>query len=201
MNLVLPDKVAAVVGLDPAYSGPLGLAVLTKPGKELPVVHANGTFAAMELGIQRWLGDVLSAVCRPGERVVLVAEQDAFGGCGVARKLGIGIGIVHGLLLDLNALEPSYGERGRIDVQSSTWRSVLPRGARHPKGSAKERRAALKAAAVAYVLERFGLNLPSDAAEAVCIATWWSEQHPTWGTHVRPIPPTPTGLKKLDLAP
>lgn len=194
----LPNRpIAAVVGLDPAYSGNAGLAILVRPqlpsGAGLATLHAYRSCKLLDVATQRWLGDTIAEVCRPGECVAFVCESDAFGGHAVARKLGIGIGIVQGLLLDLNATDPD----GRVDVATSTWRTVvkLPRGrGRIVKG---EGRALAKARAVAFAEYRFGLTgMPVDAAEAACIAEWWSINNPTWGTHVRPRVSTPTGLKR-----
>lgn len=141
------------------------------------------------VGIYRWLGDTLASVCRPGERVVLVTEADAFGSLTVARQLGIAVGVVEGLLLDLNALDPDT----RVDVRTATWRQVLGKLKPH-KGAG---RAAQKAAAVAWVKATHGVEMPHDAAEAVCIAEWWARAHAeSWGRHVRPTPVTPTGMRK-----
>lgn len=181
--------VAAIVGLDPAYSGPTGLSVLVRTKDGGVKLHAHGSFPALELGIQRWLPDVVAQVCRPGERVVLVSECDAFGGHAVARKLGIGIGVVQGLLTDLNAIDPD----SRVDVSQGTWRKLMP-GFKHGMG-----RAAAKACAIKWVESTYKVTMPADEAEAVVIASWYSKKNPKWGLHTRPIPPTPTGLKKLVL--
>jgi hypothetical protein len=185
--------VAAIVALDGAYSGNAGIAVLTRPEPGGSFVHAYRDAPLLNVATQRWLGDQVNAVCRPGERVVLVAEQDAFGGMGVARKLGIGIGSVEGLLIDLNAME----EDTRVDVTTTTWRTVveLRDGTRIAKGGGRPR---AKALAIAYVNERFGLALQGNnvnAAEAICIGCWYDREHPEWGTHVRPVPATPTGMR------
>jgi hypothetical protein len=137
-----------------------------------------------DVGVYRWLGDQVSEVCLPGERVVLVSERDSFGSLSVARQLGIAIGVVEGLLLDLNALDPD----SRVDVPTSTWRAML--GAHKPSFTADmpkaARRGALKQAAISHVLARFGARLPHNAAEAVCIAEWYDNAHPGWGAHERP---------------
>lgn len=190
--------IAAVVALDAAYSGRAGVAILTRSEPGGPFVHAYRDAPLLNVATQRWLGDQVNAVCRPGERVVLVAEQDAFGGMGVARKLGIGIGSVEGLLIDLNAME----EGTRVDVTTTTWRTIieLADGTRVVKGQGRTR---AKGLAIAYANERFGLSLEGDnmnAAEAICIGCWYDREYPEWGRHVRPIPATPTGMRPRTFA-
>jgi hypothetical protein len=175
-----------VFGFDPAYTGPCGIAILTRPTPDVvPIVHAHRSCQITDVATTRWLGDKVSEVCRPGERIVFVTEDTAFGGHAVARMLGIAVGIVEGLLVDLNALDPD----SRVDVATRTWRAALP-GVGNGGG-----RTAAKQRAVRWVESAYGITMPVDAAEAACIATWWSEDHPEWGTHERPIPVTPTGLR------
>lgn len=196
--------IAAVVGLDAAYSGPAGLSVLARKPDGAVFLAGWRTGSLREVGTYRWLGDVLGgseAVCRPGERVVLVAESDAFGGMAVARKLGRGVGAIEGLLLDLNATDPD----STVDVTTTTWRTAirLADGRGCPKGIG---RVVAKQRAIEFVEERYGVaGMPVDAAEATCIATWWSDRdiaqaaergRTAWGLHSRPVPCTPTGLRR-----
>lgn len=140
----------------------------------------------MSVESQRWLGDRVSEVCRPGERVVFVAENTAFGGHAVARKLGIGVGVVEGLLLDLNAIDPD----SRVDVATNAWRAATS-----GNGGGRDR---AKRRCVAWARAMYGLaeDPAVDAAEAIGIATWWSNANPGWGSHVRPIPALPRGIKR-----
>lgn len=149
--------IVGVVGMDAAgETGTCGLCVvrLDGVGREWmagPPVDAR-TF--------RWLGERVARLCAPGTRVVMVAEKDAFGPS-VGRKLGIGIGAIQGLLLDLNAIAPL----SRVDIASVTWRgpSGIPRGLG---------RAASKAAAIQVALPFTGVPVAADAAEAILIAEW-----------------------------
>lgn len=185
--------VAAIVALDPAYSGDMGIAILVRPPSTANglAIHSWRSAPPLSVATQRWVGERVSEVCRPGERIVLVTESDAFGGQAVARKLGIGVGSIEGLLLDLNAMDPD----SRVDVSQGTWRKVirLADGSRAKKGLGRE---ALKAMARAYVLERFEVSMPEHAAEAVGVGCWYDSVQGEWGKHVRPVPVTPTGMRK-----
>ncbi len=170
--------IAAVVGFDPAYTGPCGFGILTRPDPDKqPVLHSHRTCQITEVATTRWLGDQLSEICRPGERVLFVTESTAFGGHAVARMLGIAVGYVESVLTDLNAMDPD----SRVDVATRTWRAGIGIGNGGGRAAAKRR-------AIAWVEAAYGLTLPVDSAEAVCIASWWSEANPSWGTHSRPTP-------------
>ncbi len=149
--------IVGVVGMDAAgETGVCGLCVVSLDGKYRewyagPPVDAR-TF--------RWLGERVAKLCAPGERVVMVAEMDAFGPS-IGRKLGIGIGAIQGLLLDLNAIAPLT----RVDIASVTWRGSA--GIKRGMGRAEAKRAAI-AAAVPII----GFETYADAAEAIHIAEW-----------------------------
>lgn len=104
----------------------------------------------------------------------------------MARKLGIGVGVVEGLLLDLNALDSD----SRVDVATSTWRAAT-------SGNGGGREAA-KRRCVAWARKLYGLSEDPtvDAAEAMGIATWYSNEHPDWGTHERPRVALPRGVRR-----
>jgi hypothetical protein len=122
----------------------------------------------------RELGDAVVEACPPGCRLAFVAERDAFGPS-VARKLGICIGIVEGLLVDMQAV----AAESRIDVTSSQWRRVFHAEERRRVEALKTstaRRKAWKALAVAWAQQRFGLELGPDAAEALAISEWFVRQ-------------------------
>lgn len=115
----------------------------------------------------------MSELTPAGSRAVLVVESDAFGPS-VARKLGIAIGAVEGLLIDINAIVPGT----RRDVASVTWRkATLPAGTRG-EGRAAAKRAAV-GRATAMLKERYGIavDLPVDAAEALLILEWARGQY------------------------
>lgn len=140
----------------------------------------------MDVTSQCWLEARVAEVCRPGERVVLVAESTAFGGHAVARKLGIGVGVVEGCLLYINALDPD----SRMDVATNAWRAAT---SGNGGGRARAKRRCVSWARAMYGLTE---DPPVDAAEAIGIATWWSNANPTWGTHERPVPALPKGIKR-----
>lgn len=156
----LDRPIVGVVGLDPARVGPGGLAVLPhptlKPGHVLQ--HRQGLIVTE--ATSDWLGEACAALCRPGERVLLVCESDAFGPS-IARQLGMAVGAMEMLLLDLHAIEPET----RVDVSQATWRRAV--FAKLPKG-----RKVLKRAAVAEVERRYGVRMGEDEAEATLIATY-----------------------------
>jgi hypothetical protein len=91
--------VAAIIGQDPAYSGPSGLAVLVR-GPVLPAVpkprgrkaaaawtpvpeahqqgvylHAHRNAPVLTAAAMRWLGERCAEVCRPGERVLFATAS------------------------------------------------------------------------------------------------------------------------------
>lgn len=175
MKPVVPIDARPVVGaasIDPAYSGPCGLVVRRwSTGTGLLDAGSCIALPVRSPKLFRWLTEAVAKVCRPGERLAFIAEADAFGGHAVARKLGIAIGIVEGTLVDCNAVAPE----SRVDVYTSQWRSVLGR-ARLAKveqlKSRPARRKALKAAAVDWARETFGVELAPDAAEALAINVW-----------------------------
>ncbi len=154
----LERPVVAIVGLDPSYSkdGAGGLCVLPVDGR--PLHHRQSRI--IDTACARWLGDAVAGVCAPGTRCILVAESTAFGGAGVARKLGMSVGAIELLLLDLNAIEQDT----RIDVATNTWRTELRKKL---KGAE-----AWKKAARDYVRKRFGIEMKTDEAEATVIACW-----------------------------
>lgn len=155
----LDRPIVGVVALDPAYTGASGLCVMAAPkyADRLPT-PAWRQATQVDDATFRWLWTTTAALCRPGERLQFVAESDAFRG--VARMLGITIGRIEGILLATHAIEPD----ARVDVSQATWRAELDT---RPKG-----RGALKKAAVRTVRRRFGIEMPSDAAEATLIALW-----------------------------
>ena len=168
--------VVGVVAMDPAYSGNTGLVVRAKDLKA-GEVHTGRLFPfclpVRSTRLFRELGDAVVAVCPPGSRLDFVVEENAYRG--VARKLGIAIGIVEGLLVDCGAVAPE----SRIDVTTKQWRRVLGRevAARIERIKTQAgRRAAWKAAAVRWALDKFGLELEADAAEALVISQWWVDR-------------------------
>lgn len=172
-----PRPIVGGVSVDPAYSGPCGLAVRrwTTGGGHLDVTHVIA-LPVRSLKLFRWLGDAVCSIVRPGERLQFIAEADAFGGHAVARKLGIAVGIVEGTLVDLNAVPAG----DRLDVTTKVWRTILGRArlARVERlKSAKARRKALKDAAIDWAREEFGLELTADAAEALAINEWARRRH------------------------
>lgn len=178
-----------IVALDAAYSGMTGLAV----GRlDEPSSHVRW-WSGLALGTEmsEWLGPVVAELTPPGSRAVLVAEADAFGPS-VARKLGITIGAVEGLLLDLNAVVQGT----RLDVQSRTWRSGTWGAAEVKRvaglGKAKARKE-WKAKAVARALELLAPFRPDpsgnwthDAAEALVILDWAKQKVFTFGETLCP---------------
>lgn len=167
-----PRPIVGGVSVDPAYSGPCGLAVRrwSTGGGELDRVHVIA-LPVRSLKLFRWLGDAVCSITRPGERLQFIAEADAFGGHAVARKLGIAVGIVEGTLVDLNAVPPA----DRLDVTTTQWRTVLGRARLERVAklrSVKARRRALKEAAVDWAREEFGVELAPDGAEALAINEW-----------------------------
>lgn len=211
--------VAALVGLDPAYSGPAGLAVLVRgasmPATERPkqrkaraawtqtpeahqegvYLHAHRNAPVLTAAAMRWVGERCAEVCRPGERIVFASEATAFGSKSVCRKLGIGVGAVEGLLVDLNAID----EESRVDFAAKTWRSLAGIAAGGGRLKLKER-------AIRRAEELFGVvGLYDDEAEAACIA-WALHRLMTedstkrkltaWGLHERPTPSMPNGMGK-----
>jgi hypothetical protein len=148
--------------MDAAYTGRTGLAVIALE-PELPATARPAVWSGDARSVEcfRWLGSEVAKRTKAGERAQLIVESDAFGPS-VARKLGIAIGNIEGLLVDLNATPPGT----RVDVASATWRRVVL-GKSLPKG-----RKALKDAARAHVSMRWGLDLDADAAEALCILEW-----------------------------
>lgn len=146
--------IVGVVGMDAAgETGTCGLCVVSVEGRTRdwyagPPVDAR-TFD--------WLGKRVAKLCPPGTRVIMFAESDAFGN-GNGRKLGIGVGAVQGLLLDLNAIAPL----SRVDLASRTWRAHA--------GITVVGRAECKAAAVKKAYPYVGATIPADGAEAVLIA-------------------------------
>ena len=111
----------------------------------------------MSVAAFQWLGTEVAGLCPQATRVLLVAESDAFGPS-VARKLGIGIGGLQGLLLDLNAISV----RSRVDVASVTWRAAV--------GVRASGRDGLKARACKLAAPFVGGKLiPDHAAEALQI--------------------------------
>lgn len=211
--------VAAILGMDPAYSGPAGLAVLVrgpvleavpKPRSRklakdyvpVPEAHQQGVYLhahrnapVLTAAAMRWVGERCAEVCRPGERIIFASEATVFGGRTVCRKLGIGVGAVEGLLIDLNAID----EESRVDLQVKSWRSACG----IPSGLGRQR---AKQRAIKRAAELFGVEgLYDDEAEAACIA--WAthlayardacqRDTPCWGMHERPVPSMPTGLGK-----
>lgn len=172
----LDRPIVGAVVLDPAYVGPAGLAV-GRWGTS-PASWQGDIFTT---SATRWLGDAVCAVCKPGERLVLVAEASAYGGFGIARMLGIAVGVAEGCLIDLNAVEP----RTRVDVMAQTWRGGL--GIRLPRGGGgakATRRAGLKLQAVERARDIDpGITMRDvDRAEALCIWTWANLQ--PWGKAV-----------------
>jgi hypothetical protein len=170
-----PRVVVGSIAVDPAHSGPCGLSVGRWGGKGFEVVHSTA-LQVRSMRLFRWLGEAITACVRPGERLLFAAEADAFGGHAVARKLGIAVGIVEGTAVDLNAVAPE----SRIDVFTRQWRRVLGTKrlaacATHKTKAARRR--ALKAAAVDWALEKFGLELEPDAAEALAINEWLRRKH------------------------
>lgn len=171
----LDRPIVGVVGMDVAYSGKSGFCVLPhpvlKPGfalqwrEGLSITEATST----------WLGEACASLCRPGERLLFVAEADAFGGQAVARKLGMAVGAIEGLLLDLHAIEPDT----RIDAYQATWRRATLTVPATPGGKVRplpRGRATLKRAAIAEAERRYGIRMPEHAAEGTLIATWCLER-------------------------
>lgn len=166
-------KLVGVVAVDPAYSGPCGITV-RRFERDVDVAHVVA-LSVRSPKLFRWLGDVVCANCGAGEQLAFVVESDAFGGHAVARKLGIGIGIIEGTLVDMQAVEAET----RIDVATQTWRTVLgrmPKGRGLPKSPAA-RRKALKQAAIDWARETFGFELTADAAESLAISEWFRATH------------------------
>lgn len=204
--------VAAIIAQDPAYSGPSGLAVLVRgpvvpqPAKKRrgvdlpPLAHAQGVYLhahwnapVLTAAAMRWVGERCAEVCRPGERLVFAAEATVFGGRSVCRKLGIGVGAVEGLLVDLNAID----EESRVDWSVQSWRAACG----IPKGLGRKR---AKLRAIKEAKRLFGVELYDDEAEAALIG--WATHRALeddaakrgagrWGLHERPVPSLPTGLK------
>lgn len=165
--------IVAVVSMDPAgETGECGLCVWGRqdwyfvdasvgseqqrpdaaPRAHLPRLWSGNPLSAAAF---MWLGTEVAAACRQAERVLFVAESDAFGPS-VARKLGIGIGALQGLLLDLNAIPP----KSRVDVASVTWRDAC--------GVSGHGRTSLKARACELAKPYTGGKLVADhAAEAL----------------------------------
>ncbi len=172
-----PRPVVGVVAQDPAYTGLCGLVVrrfTTGTGVyDATLVHATSIHVRSPK-LFRWLGDAVAACCRPGERLAFVAEGNAYGSLSVARQLGIAIGIVEGTVVDCNAV----AAESRVDVDTRVWRTVFTAKAlaagrkAHPGNSKVNRRNALKAAAVWWAKQTFGLELGPDAAEALAISEW-----------------------------
>lgn len=214
--LVGSRPIAGILGMDPAYSGPAGLAVLVrgpvleatvkprgKAAKDyvpVPEAHQQGVYLhahrnapVLTAGAMRWLGERAAEVCRPGERLLFATESTTFGGRDVCRKLGIGVGAVEGLLVDLNAID----EESRLDWACQSWRSACG----IPKGLGRKRS---KLKAIKRAQELFGVELYDDAAEAACVA--WATHSAleadalkrglvSWGLHLRPIPSMPNGMR------
>jgi hypothetical protein len=154
----LDRPVVGIVGLDPAYVGKGGLCVLPnpalKPGAQLAWRQAQ----IVDEATFKWLGEACAALCRPGERVLLVALNTAFRNR--AWGLGKSVGAIEGLLLDLHATEPET----IVEVADTT--------VRHALGIRVKGRDALKRRAVTEVMKRYGITIPADAAEATLAATW-----------------------------
>lgn len=161
--------IVGVVAQDPALEGPCGLTV-----RRWDAVPECVSIPVRSVAVFRWLGDAVARACRVGERLAFVTERDAFGPS-VARKLGIAVGIVEGLLVDLNAVEAE----SRIDVVSAHWRTVLGKPTKDTIEAmpAPRRRAAWKAAAVAWAQREFGLELTHDAAESLAISEWYRRKY------------------------
>lgn len=168
--------ITVIIAMDAAYSGPTGLALARIDGTDrgvggAPPRYTQGPVLA-GTDMQRWLGLQVAELIKPGERGLLVVESDAFGPS-VARKLGIAIGVVEGLLLDIGAIAP----QSRIDVASVTWRSemgVVAKGA----GRAAAKRAAVMRM-TSTLAERWGIVQPLavDEAEALFILSWALTRH------------------------
>lgn len=157
-----------LIAMDPAYTGDTGLAVIgLEPSgvRGQPEVWAG---PARSAECFRWLGETVARLTPRGTRAHLVTESDGYGP-GIARKLGIAVGAVEGLLLDLNAIVPGTRE----DVSSGTWRRALWGRSGVPKG-----RDAKKAKAQRHALKRWGIpDLGPDASEALCILEWALRRH------------------------
>lgn len=169
--LVADDRpIAGVVWCDASVPGSLkgktGLAVAPiiqgmkawVPGGHDPLWMSGAPMSQVTF---RWLGDAVSRVCGKGERIIFAAESDAFGN-GIGRGLGLAIGAMEGLLIDLNAVTPGT----RLDVASRTWRA----GA----GVTAVGRPEAKAQAMLLALRLLGTSegLDHNAAEAVLAACW-----------------------------
>lgn len=159
-------QVAAVVWVDPSTeTGRTGIAVcaINATGDEPTAIYAYGG-PPMSTVTFRWLGETVAAVCGQGERVILGAEQDAY--AGVARALGVTVGALEGLLLDLNAVAAG----SRVDVQSVTWRNGA--GIRARGRPAKKAQALAIAKAGGWVRD----DAQHDEAEAACASVWFADE-------------------------
>jgi hypothetical protein len=115
------------------------------------------------------LTDWLYRSIPPNGKVLLVTEGTAYGNK-VARSLGRAIGCIEGLLLSINVWAPGETQY----VTAGTWRQVLELETK-PEG-----RDAQKAAAVAYVADRYGMKCGPDLAEATAICDWVIRSRPSW---------------------
>lgn len=172
--------IAGVVFCDPSVPGSLkgktGIAVVGI-GVQVDhyVVGASPKWmsgAPMSQVTFRWLGDAVSAICGKGERIIFAAESDAFGN-GIGRGLGLAIGAMEGLLIDLNAVTPGT----RLDVASVTWRagagvSAAVKANPDPELSGRENAKAHAVRMATVLLNGITPGLDHNAAEAVLAACW-----------------------------
>lgn len=166
--------IRAVVSLDPAGKEPCGLAVrFVEPGKRYQRGHLpkpawwfQGSVWNAS-GLHDELGVLLYRHLKPGDRVMYVVENTAYG-VRVAKSMGRSIGAIEAILIDLGYL----GAQELKYVDATRWRNRQMPGFKPAGTNANQRRAAWKARAVDSVNALYGLGLEldqADAAEAVLI--------------------------------
>jgi hypothetical protein len=163
-----PFKYAAIVSLDPAGSGPSGVAVRTTAAlsdvdrRRLTAPGFTYQGWVFESTFQDQLTCYLMRVVPKDAKVLLVVENCAYQSYKTARGVGRAIGAIEGLL--------HYCGLARADatayVTPQEWRG-FSYGKPLPKG-----RKDLKAKAVSTVEELYGMKVGPDEAEAILILDW-----------------------------
>lgn len=162
---------AAILTMDPASTGPTGLAVrdtrhLFTPVRKIPRTpawHYSGS--VWEPSMHDELGEVLHRIVPRGGHVLFAATSTAFQG--VAMHLGRAIGCIEGLLHSLNVLPASL-----VPITDVEWRHrifTITERKDIADLEKKARRGAWKALAVGKVKSRYQIDTDDNGAEAILL--------------------------------
>ena len=162
---VSAHKYAAIVSLDPAGSGPCGIAC--RATASLPTKPSLSRLRAPDYIYEGkvWNDVMLDELCAwlarnvGGQKALLVAENSTYGSLTIATSIGRCIGAIQCVMYYAGWAKPE----DTIKLAPRSWRGAAGIPA-ETKGRQQQKDAAIK-----LVTERYGLALGSDASEAILI--------------------------------